>query len=434
MMNRLTLYRPSYPVRNFPGLLGMLAHNLSASGGVAVEIIGTVLIVIASLLTQGIANVMWPNGQEMSIGANGVVVSPSASGKSLIFKILKKAIEQYLAMRSGVNQGGKHEGLLLEDSTREALVQDLYEWPVAGLITDEAGGLKRLLKDAPTLVKLLDGSPFRSARISTGRIALLRHRFSMLLMEQPDIFDQTKPLLGAGKGGVGLINRFFVVRSNDFRVRNSPHDIGLADEVEQAYEKRVHELLDALIEHVELGNHERRPLKLRADARDCLIDLDCEARRKCTPDSPWFFISEYISRHAERVLRLAGVFHVFEYGTEGEISLDMLQRAESFGNWYVESFAQIFYEPPKQTQAEVDADELENSFFQTCRLTGCSVFRQSAMRTQAMNLGLTPTRFNRALAVLCKQGRARMVLHRNVPWIELNISQLPQLSRIPYYL
>jgi hypothetical protein len=404
----------------------MLAHNLSASGGVAVEIIGTVLIVIASLLTQGIANVMWPNGQEMSIGANGLVISPSGSGKSRILKIFMKAIEQYLAMRIRASDGSKHYDLLLEDANREALVQHLHESPVAGLITEEAGLLKRLLKDAATLVKLLDGSPLRSARISTGRIALLWHRLSMLLMEQPDVFKETKALLGASKGGVGLVNRFFVVQLNGLSAWGSPHNVGLSAEAEQAYEKRVHELLDALIEHVEQGGHERPKLKLSGEASDYLISLDREARRNCTPDSPWFPFSEYILRHAERVLRLAGVFHVFEYGTDGEISLDTLQRAEKFGNWYVESFAQIFYEPPKQTQAEVDADELETSFFQTCRLAGFSVFRQSAMRTQALNLGLTPTRFTRALAVLCKQGRTRMVSHRNEPWIELNISRLSQ--------
>ena len=431
LRNPLAPEHPSYPIDRFLGLLGMVAHDLSASGGVSPEIVGTELISFASSLTQGIADTTWPNGQPISIGANGLVVSPSGSGKSLVYKILAQPIEQYLATD---HRARERCHLLLEDATREAIVQDLHEWPVAALFTDEAGMLKSLQRDAPTLVKLLDGSPLRSARISRGRVALKGQRFCMLLMEQPEIFEETKRLLGGSKGGVGLVNRIFVTASTDFRARNSPHSVRLSASVTQAYGMRARERLDALFEHVALGNPVRPTVKLSVEASRCLVDLEHEARKKCTPDSPWFFISEYILRHAERVLRLAGVFHVFEYGPEGEISLDTLQRAESFGNWYVESFAQIFYEPPKQTQAEVDADELENSFFEACRLTGCSVFRQSVMRTQALNLGLTPTRFTRALAVLCQQGRARMVLHRNVPWIELNISHLPQLSRMPYYL
>ncbi|KWC40778.1 hypothetical protein WL51_06720 [Burkholderia ubonensis] len=414
----------SYPVGSFPGLLGTVARDLSASGGVAAEIVGTELIAFASLLTQGIADVTWPNGQPISIGANGLVAAPSGSGKSLVYKNLVQPIEKYLALRM-TESPDEHGDLLLEDATREALVQSLSEWPVAGLITEEAGMLKRLLKDAPTLVKLLDGSPLRSARISTGRVALFEQRLSILLIEQPEIFEETKRLLGAGKGGVGLVNRFFVMLSKEFRAENSPHSARLSGDVAHAYDTRVRELLDALFEHVDQGNPVRPTVKLSAEASQCLIDLDHQARRKCTPGSPWFFISEYILRHAERVLRLAGAFHVFEYRVGGEITLDTLLRAERFGDWYVESFARIFYEPPKPTQAEADADELGNAFIQTYRLTGAWMFRQSEMRTQALNLGLTSTRFTRALAVLCQQGRTRVDLYRNVPWITLDRSCLP---------
>ncbi|WP_175762559.1 DUF3987 domain-containing protein [Burkholderia anthina] len=411
-----------YPVGSFPGLLGMLAHDLSSSGGVAPEIVGTELIAFASLLTQGIADTTWPNGQPIPIGANGLVASPSGSGKSLIYKNLVQPIEKYLVLRMS-EKPGEHGDLLLEDATREALVQSLSEWPVAGLFTEEAGMLKRLLRDAPTLVKLLDGSPLRSARISTGRVALLRQRLSMLLIEQPDVFEETKRLLGAGKGGVGLVNRFFVAVSTDFRAGNSPHSVGLSGDVVKVYDMRAGNLLDALFEHVAQGNPVRPTVKLSAEASQCLVDLDHEARTKCVPDSPWSFIAEYILRHAERVLRLAGVFHVFEHGVGGEIALDTLLRAERFGNWYVESFARIFYEQPKPTQAEADADELGNAFLQTYQLTGASMFRQSEIRTQALNLGLTSTRFSRALAALCQQGRARVDLYRNVPWITFDCSR-----------
>ncbi|OJA51117.1 DUF3987 domain-containing protein [Burkholderia ubonensis] len=424
LRNTLAPSHHSYPIGSFPGLLGMLARDLSASGSVAAELVGTELIAFASLLTQGIADTAWPNGQPISIGANGLVASPSGSGKSLIYKNLAQPIERCL-VSSMTEDRGEHCGLLLEDATREALVQSLSEWPVAGLITEEAGMLKRLLKDAPTLVKLLDGSPLRGARISTGRVALFGQRLSMLLIEQPEIFEETKRLLGAGKGGVGLINRFFAALSTDFRAGNSPHSVGLSGDVARAYDMRVRDLLDALFAHIEQGNPVRPTVKLSAEASQCLIDFDHEARRKCLPGSPWFSISEYILRHAERVLRLAGVFHVFEYGVGGEIALDTLLRAERFGDWYVESFARIFYEPPKPMQAEADADELGNALVQTYRLTGAWVFRQSEMRTQALNLGLTSTRFTRALAVLCQQGRTRVDSYRNVPWITLDRSRLP---------
>lgn len=417
--------RSSYPVHSFPGQLRSIAHDLSAGGGVATEIVGTTLIVIASLLTQGLADVSWPNGKPISIGANGLVVSPSGNGKTLPYDWLKAPIEAYLEQLIAADPEGKHYDLLHEDVTREALVRSLKEWPVAALFTDEGGIVKRLLKDSPTLVKLLDGTSIRYSRVSSDeRIALIGQRFCVLLMEQPKLFDEIKPRIGGHKGGVGMINRFLVMRSIGL-AEGSPHDVRLSDDVALAYEKRAHELLDALVVRIKEGNRARPALKLSAAASQCLIEISNDARRRCAePDSPWAEISEYVLRHAERVLRLAGVFHVFEYGPEGEISLDTLERAESFGNCYVDSYREIFCEEPKPTQAEVGADALWSAFVRVCQATGRWTIPQSELRTWAVNLGLTGSRFPRALAVLCKQGRVGVFPGRNGPWVELNRSSL----------
>ncbi|SED72942.1 Protein of unknown function [Burkholderia sp. WP9] len=385
---------------------------------------GTTLIVVASLLTQGLADVTWPNGRVISIGANGLIVSPSGSGKTMPYDWLKAPIERYLEQLTAADPGGKHDCLLHEDPTREALVQSLKDWPVAGLLTDEGGIVKRLLKDSATLVHLLDGTSHRHMRVGTGRITLTDPRLCMLLMEQPNIFEETKQRLGGRKGGVGMINRFLVMRSMGL-AEGSPHDVRLSDDVALAYEKRADEFLDALVVRIKEGNRARPALKLRANANPCLIEMSNDARRRCAePNSPWADISEYVVRHAERVLRLAGVFHVFEYGPEGEISLDTLERAESFGNWYVDSYREIFCEEPKPTQAELDADVLGNVFVQLCQATGRWVVPQSELRTWSINLALTGSRFPRALGALCRQGRVAVFPGRNGPQVELNRSSL----------
>ncbi|MBO7930558.1 DUF3987 domain-containing protein [Burkholderia pseudomallei] len=424
-MSSLAPSRSPYPIGGFPGLSGSLVRDLTASGAVAPEIVGSVAIAAMSLLTQGLADISWPNGQASSIGANAIVVSPSGSGKTVVYNWFMGPIEKYLEHLSAADPEGWHCGLLQEDPTRPAIVQSLDDCPVAGLFTDEGGVTQKLLKDSATLVKLLDGTPLRSARVSTGRIALKEQRFCMLLMEQPDRFDETKPLLGGRKGGVGMVNRFFLVHSTGRCSASALHDVRLSEEVAQAYEERVLECLGVLLEHLERGNRRRPTLSLTAEAYQCFIEIDREARQKCTPASRWFPFSEYIVRHAERVLRLAGVLHVFEHGVGGEISLDTLERAESLANWYVESFAQIFFEPPKPTLAETDADSIAQGILGPCLMGGvygCSV---ADLRTAAFNLGLTSTRFTRALAVLCGQGRVRMIRHLNKPWILFDLAYSP---------
>lgn len=421
-MKFLAPHTPQYPSHAFTGLSGELMHCLTI-GGLSAEIVGTVLITIVSFLTQGIADVVWPNGQKSPIGVSGMVIAPSGIGKSVILKILMNAIEQCLSRLSQIDE--KFLDFLIEDATREAIVESLSRFPVAGLLTDEAGQLQHLFRHAATLVKLLDGAPLRNARVSTGRKALLGQRLTMLLMAQPDVFEGIKHLF-LPKGGVGAGNRLFYAPCNGLVAGGSLHHVSLNESVELAYNEKVAALLDATIQHVEKQTKERPALCLSVAATQSLINLGDEVRRKCFPGAPWYFISEYVSRHAERVLRLAGALHVFEYGIEGEISVDTIQRAATLGAWYIEAYAQMVYEPPKPTQAETDAIELERAIHQFFHTAGSSKFRQSEMRSCALNLGLTPTRFTRALATLGGQGKVRVVMQRNTPWIEFNVFYFSQ--------
>jgi hypothetical protein len=321
-MQFLQPFNPPYPSHSFPGFADTIMRNLT-TGDVAAEIVGTVLITIISFLTQGIADVVWPNGQRSPIGVSGMVVAPSGFGKSVILKMLMNAIEQYLRLVSKVDE--KFLDFLIEDATREAIVESLARFPVAGLLTDEAGQLRHLFRHAATLVKLLDGSPLRNARVSTGRKALFGERLTMLLMAQPDVFEAIKHMLGA-KGGVGLGNRIFFAHCNNTVACGARHYVVLNEAVKLAYDNKVTFLLDATIKQIEQKDQERPAIKLSAEATQFVFILENDVFRNSAPGAQLSFISEYLSRHVERILRLAGALHVFEHGIEGEISLDTIRK------------------------------------------------------------------------------------------------------------
>ncbi len=291
-MKSLAPYTPQYPSHAFTDLSGELMRGLTI-GGAAAEIVGTVLIAIISFLTQGIADVVWPNGQKSPIGVSGIVVAPSGFGKSVILKILMNAIEQCLRRLSQIDE--KFLDFLIEDATREAIVESLVRFPVAFLQTDEAGQLQHLFRHAATLVKLLDGAPLRNARVSSGRKALFDERLTMLLMAQPDVFDGIKHVF-LPKGGVGAGNRLFYAPCNGLVAGGSLHHLVLNGPVELAYNEKVTALLDATIQHVEKQIKVRPALCLSVAAAQCLINLGDEVCRKSLPGSPWHFISEYVSR------------------------------------------------------------------------------------------------------------------------------------------
>lgn len=413
-----------YPIELFPGNLGEMLKQLCAGGSISPPLAGTQLITFAGLAAQGAVDVMWPNEESMPTGLSALMGVGASTGKSFIQRILKAPFLAYQEIH--MNDQGEKYGCLIEDTTREALIESMNEWPVVGLVTDEVGMLKPLLRHAHTLAKLSDGSTLLHTRSTTGRKLIKDPRLVMLLMGQPDLFQEIKGQLGAKKGGVGLINRCFVVLIPHRLSEGTYDNVKLSAEIAAWYKQKVAELMDLSIQHVESQVSKRPAIKLSDDALRHFEALRQYASKQCLPGSDWFFISEYIGRHAERVLRLAAIFHIFMHGASGEISLDTLLRAEGLGNWYIESYAQIVYEPPVPTQAEIDADQLAGCFYQFYRQTGQLQFPMTDLRHTALSIGLTPARVTRAIAVLGKQARIRVVMYLRKPWVVLNALCIPQ--------
>ena len=167
-------HHPHYRAPVFFGLLGVIEQTLGLSG-IDPSIVRSMLIAFASLLTQGTADVLWPNGQRLPIGLPVLLVAPSGAGKSVIFTSLIEPIRRCLSEVLTDEDSPHRPAFFIEDATREAIIHHLRDWPLAGLFTDEAGLLKQLLHSAAsTLAKLLDGADLNHARVSTRRIELRR--------------------------------------------------------------------------------------------------------------------------------------------------------------------------------------------------------------------------------------------------------------------
>jgi Protein of unknown function (DUF3987) len=422
MHNVLSL--PPFPGYALPGLAGEIVRDLSMSS-VCPSIIGGTFCAVVSLLTQGIADVTWPNGQEVAVGANVLLVAPSAAGKSFVYKILMKAVEERLEVLA-LDEANSAMSFLVEDTTKEALLQTLNEWPVAAVMTDEAGSLKRLLPDSATLAKLLDGTAIRNSRVSTGRMKLSGHRFTMLLMEQPKVFDAHKVLLGASNGSVGVVNRFMLMATDRMPAIPSLNRPGLFDSVSPPYGKRVGQLLQQAIAFVKSGQTKRPRVALAPAANQFLLHVSDEMQQLKLHSPNAARISEYLARHAERVLRLAGALHVFEHGSDGQVQLDTMQAADLVGRWSLEAFDQMTFVPPVMSQAELDAQLLEQALVFVAQQTGRYQFPIADVRMGLFNKGVSKQRFNRALPILTGQNKAWVVKENRVDWVKLHVPTFSQ--------
>lgn len=409
----LTFMFANYPIYSFFGLMFQIAQSLN-TGRISSEIIGMQLIGFASLLTKGLADVAWPNGLTSPIGANIYLLAPPSSGKSLIYRILALAIESWLKQFNSVIGLEKRFDLFVESETPEAILAHLGDCPIAALVTDEVALVTRL-KPA-FLIKLVDRIALRSGTVTKGRTEVLDHSFSMFCLGPLEKLADVKKALRTS----GCANRLLIACSNGkATVDGSMHEVKLSPEVEEAWRKKVNELLTMNAAYIEKPDKKRPVLRLSPKALEYFIWLEEQVRRQNASGSPLEHISEYIKRHIERVLRLSGSLHVFEYGVEGEISEDTLKCAAELCGWHIEAFAQAVYEPPKLTQSDKDAVDLERAIRNHALVHNVWLYRHSDMRSEAINIGLTPSRFKHALALIAKQGQVRVFTHQRTVWVEV---------------
>ncbi len=395
--------------RRLPGLLGRIEDDLLRSGVVAEELVVTILISVASLICQGVANVAWVNGRKLSLSVSGIVVSETVTCKSLLLEILMHAIIALLKQKKAAADEFVPSNLSIDSGSRVGILEALSDYPILGVITDEGEQIQDLMKNSTAiLAKLLKGEEILSARYGKKRLALANYKFCMALLMQPDVFKRIAPSLGLGEGGVGLGNRYAIAFAEPNYSPVSRNEVFLSSEVETAYTVRIDELLDACLLNARNGFESLPTIYLSEDGKEYLLQLENIALRNCIPGGKWEYIRTYQGRYVERVLSRAGLMHVFEYGPVGEISVETLERAEALVDWYTASYIKGTYkppEPPKRPQEEVDADTLEfgvfNHFYKPDQL---NVFTEAVLRTFAINLGLTRTRFNKAVAVLGGRG------------------------------
>ena len=188
------------PTSTLPPLFRKIADEFGASG-VDMGVIAPAIVGFITILTQGVADVRWPNGQSRKLGTPVLIVSPSGSGKSVVHNMMMAPLAKLLARYSANEGAAECPRFFVEDVTREALLQHLVAWPVATLVTDEGGQVKELFsRGAPAVAKLLDGAALHHARVSAGRVELKNHRCWRRSKFDPPCRLNFDPGLGASIG------------------------------------------------------------------------------------------------------------------------------------------------------------------------------------------------------------------------------------------
>lgn len=458
-----------------PGLLGEVLQAFTRCGYYP-EMTGPVLLGLAKLATQDLADFVYGQYSPQSPGMSVKILSPSTSGKSNLFEKLlapftQSDVEQALLAKEAAKKRETHlraqkstikaieasmaksidnpekrqelqqllmqtledepkqvvsPGVVCSDTTIEGLVRKLHQWPSAGIISDEAKiFLKdRVGKNPAEYIKLMDGTPYRVNRAGAGEIFLPAPRLALVLMTQNKRYLEFRYLHEKTASESGLDSRFLFSVLPD-ETPSVSNDDELLRAVLVKYGLRVRALLQKSAVSGYAIRGERPTIGMSAETEQFLGQLRADIQRQRTGQPS--AASVYLARHVERTIKVAASFALFEEA-EGEISLDHVQRAEKVCRYHLDVYLQHFSIPLKDYQDFADARELERQLHIQCYLDRDRqrVFKKVLIRNLSQNWGFDKKRFERAFALLCEERKIQIVAQGNGDFFYVS-PHLPQL-------
>jgi hypothetical protein len=236
--------------------------------------------------------------------------------------------------------------MLRHDDTSEALVSHLSRYPIAAVISAEAGVLfgshsmkaESVQRNLGLLNQLWDGGPVREARIGRGETNLESVRVTMGLMVQPTVLDAFSRKTEGLARGIGFFARFLFCQpesTQGMRFYKDPPTMPALDE----FHRRVASLLLSPAAKDELDRLVTHAVRFDAGAQDAWIRFHDEVEELLGADREYSTIKDVASKAPENAARLACCLHVFtQYGTAsiGDIDRSTMDIACSLMRWYLD--------------------------------------------------------------------------------------------------
>ncbi|MBN5417380.1 DUF3987 domain-containing protein [Serratia marcescens] len=411
----------SYPVEAFSPMLQDVIRSLHADTQIPIELIGNTVLAAASLACQSHVEVIpfhMTTAEPCSLFL--LTIAESGEGKSTInkkvmepfytfsekikleylehfadykrqhklwkvrervfAKMLQKAIEKGRDGQREADQLETHTrieptkpnypNMLYEDATPKTLIQGLSEYPVAGLLSDEAiiffkGYTKNNLG---LLNKAWDGGMY-SYRRPDGEIHEIKACLTLSLMVQPNVFNDYLEKNGDIAKGSGFLSR--VLFANPVSTISRRHGNGDHSESSKAL-KTLHDRIMQLLEKQRADFYnkltEKRLLTLCDEAVALQRRQRDEIERKMVEGQEWTHIRDIASKAGANTLRLAAILTFIQGGESNKISVETFEGASKIISWHLNQASLLFYPVSERYQFEQDVYELfswlKNKFVQ----------------------------------------------------------------------
>lgn len=362
-------YRPlDYPVERLPGLIGGAVQEVADFVQAPVAMVAGCALSAVSAAIQSHFSVSRNARLHGPASLYFLTVAESGERKSTVDGMFMKSISEWEAIQRqeekrvlAIYEAEKAEfeksdgdgdppekpaptpRMLRGDDTSEALINHLSKYPIAAVISAEAGVIfgshsmkaENVQRNLGLVNQLWDGGPVREGRAGRGETNIESVRVTMGLMLQPSVLHNfTKKTDGLARG-IGFFARFLMCHpesTQGTRFYKDPPPMPALD----AFQHRVATLLLAPAAQNELGRLLTNHITFDDGAQRAWIQFHDEVEEYLGGDREYSGIKDVASKAAENAARLACCLHVFTTQGEKQIGEGTMEAACELMRWYLD--------------------------------------------------------------------------------------------------
>jgi len=316
------------------------------------------------------------------------------------------------------------------DATPEALIYELHKsWPSGGVISSEGGVIfgshgmspDSVMRNLANMNILWDGGQIPISRKTSESFTVDGARLTVCVAIQYPVLAEFLSKAGDIARGSGFLARFLVAwpestQGNRPYIEPSGTLRGL-----DAYDARITALLNQQLNFDETGNGiEPALLKLSSEAKSCWIKFYNMIESELRPTGSLTSVRDVASKVADNCARLSGLFHCYEHGLEGQISVESMQAACKIVSWHLTEsqrlLGELAQDPALSMAAKLDGWLIARCNVQgTSRLTLREVLQFGPIRSLRKKPNLLPV-----LNELLDANRAQLVMIDGKEFISIN--------------
>ena len=234
--------------------------------------------------------------------------------------------------------------LLREDDTPEALAIALENYPVASIISAEAGTIfgshgmnaESITRNLAQANKMWDGGSILRGRAGSGELQVEGMRVTMGLQVQPNVLDGFVQRTGGLAKGIGYFARFLFCRPDSTQGTRLYKEPPADRPAHAAFCNRMTTLLAVEAEFDDYDRLLPEYIGFDAAAQRVWIGFHDEVEELQGSDFEYSGIKDVASKAADNAARLACCLHVFQQGGSGAIGLDAMLAACKLMRWYLD--------------------------------------------------------------------------------------------------